>query len=230
MIPECIGPILSKNSAQKYQNSARSCAYCSHNSGEVSWLPYSTYFFYFFKGIYGWHTNISFWSKSWRCLIWRFALSKGYRNRIRTTFQLLTLHLASYSSIEKSLILLYLIAWYLHLHKYQAVRKTLFPVKYITKLCKFYFDLLVIYELSLSGTFRTRSWSRLQRTQPFPREGPFSRRRSVSLTGLGMKLRSSMLIMSRKIPSSGRCLQTAKSKFVIIVIFHNMCKAHTCLP
>ena len=113
MIPECIGPISSqKNSAQKYQNSARSCAYCSHNSGEVSWLPYSTYFFYFFKGIYGWHTNISFWSKSWRCLIWRFALSKGYRNRIRTTFQLLALHLASYSSIEKSLILLYLIAWY----------------------------------------------------------------------------------------------------------------------
>ena len=109
VIPKGIGPILSKKSAQKYQNSARSCAYCSHNSGEVSRLPYSTVFFIFFKGIYGWHTNISFWSKSWRCLIWRFALSKGYRNRIRTTFQLLTLHLASYSSIEKSLILLYLI-------------------------------------------------------------------------------------------------------------------------
>ena len=106
---KALAPSSQKNSAQKYQNSARSCAYCSHNSGEVSWLPYSTYFLFFFKGIYGWHTNISFWSKSWRCLIWRFALSKGYRNRIRTTFQLLTLHLASYSSIEKSLILLYLI-------------------------------------------------------------------------------------------------------------------------
>ena len=38
-----------------------------------------------------------------------------------------------------------------------------------------------------------------------------------------------MLIMSRKIPSSGPCLQTAKSKFDIIVIFHNKCKAPTCL-
>ena len=185
---------------------------------------------YLFKGTYGWYTNISLWSKSWRCLIWRFAPLKGYRNRIRTTFQLLTLHLASYSSIAKSLILSYLISWYFA--QISGCQENYIPcqLKYIIFLCKCYFDLLVIYELSLSGTFRTRSWSRLQRTQLFPREGRFSGRRSVSLTGLGMKLRSSMMIMSRKIPSSGRCLQTAKSKFDIIVIFHNKCKALTCLP